>query len=67
MMKCKIFYKTIATTTKKSCGLLTKINKHYLFMFTFQFKMTTTKKVKFYGILVKNQCKTKKLLKNLKC
>ena len=31
MMKCTIFYETIATTPKKSCGLMTKINKQYLF------------------------------------
>ena len=35
MTKRKIFYKLIATTTKKSRGLLTKINKHYLFWLNF--------------------------------
>ena len=35
MTKRNIFYKIIATTTKKSCGLLTKINKRYLFWLNF--------------------------------
>ena len=35
MTKRKTFYKLIATTTKKSRGLLTKINKHCLFWLNF--------------------------------
>ena len=52
MTKRKIFYKIIAIRPQKRRGLLTKINKHYLF---------------WLNLKKKNQCKTKKLLKNVRC
>ena len=49
MLLEKELFTKLSLQQPKSLGLLTKINTHSLF------------RLKFYGILVKHQCKTKKL------